>query len=54
MHLMNYFDGEVISLHARGFAKLVCFKDHAREILKWQKIAKEMMNRKTSQCGVQE
>ena len=35
---MSSFNGDFISFHVRGYAKLLCFKDHARGILK---IAKE-------------
>ena len=27
--LLDYFDGVLVSFHTRGYAKLVCFKDHA-------------------------
>ena len=33
-HLLDYFNGALVSFHARGYAKLICFKDHARGVLK--------------------
>ena len=35
--LVSTFNGELVSFHARGYAKLLCFKDHARGILKMAK-----------------
>lgn len=28
--LLDYFDGALMSFHAQGYAKLICFKDHAQ------------------------
>ena len=41
-NLLNYFDGALVSFHARGYAKLLCFNDDARGVLK---MAKEMLKR---------
>ena len=35
--LLNYFDGVLVSFHARGYAKLLCFNDHAIGVLKMAK-----------------
>ena len=36
-NLLNYFDGARVSFHACGYAKLLCFNDHARGVLKMAK-----------------
>ena len=36
-NMLNYFDGVLVSFHARGYAKLQCFNDHAIGVLKMAK-----------------
>ena len=36
-NLLNSFGGALVSFHARGYAKLLCFNDHARGVLKMAK-----------------
>ena len=32
--MLDYFDGALVSFHARGYVILICFNGHAREVLK--------------------
>ena len=32
--MLDFSDGALVSFHARGYAKWICFKDHAQGVLK--------------------
>ena len=34
-HLLDYFEGALVSFHARGYAKLIWFKNHTRGVLRF-------------------
>ena len=38
---LNYFDGALVSFHAHGYAKLLCFNEHVRGVLKMVMLSKQ-------------